>query len=129
MKRAMQSWLLFRAFYELARYEALIGIRGSGHMLRQLRALEIAGKPPNKGTEQTVCDAVLLATCFYWKPVLCLQRSVCLVRLLRMHGVPARLVIGYRPSPFFSHAWVEVAGRVVNGSQAYRTRLSPLHVV
>src|ERR1041384_5341892 len=68
------------------------------------------------------------STCFYWKPVLCLQRAVCTVRLLRRHGIFARLVIGYRPSPFFSHAWVEVDGRVVYGSPAYQKRLKPLHV-
>ncbi|HEX2267923.1 MAG TPA: lasso peptide biosynthesis B2 protein, partial [Pyrinomonadaceae bacterium] len=76
----------------------------------------------------TICDAVLLATCFCWKPVLCLQRAVCTVRMLRKHGINARLVIGYRPSPFFSHAWVEVDGRVVYGSVAYQKRLMPLHV-
>src|SRR5215813_13721417 len=54
--------------------------------------------------------------------------TVCTVRLLRKHGVHARLVIGYRPSPFFSHAWVEVDGRVVYGSPAYQKRLQPLFV-
>jgi hypothetical protein len=32
-------------------------------------------------------------------------------------------VIGYRPSPFFSHAWVEVDGRIVNDSPVYQERL------
>jgi hypothetical protein len=49
------------------------------------------------------------------------------VRLLRKHDVVARLVIGYRPVPFFSHAWVEVNGRVVNDSPAYRERLQVLY--
>ena len=57
-----------------------------------------------------------------------LQRTVCTVRLLRKHGVHARLVIGYRPLPVFSHAWVEVDGRVVYGSPAYQKRLHPLYV-
>jgi len=55
-----------------------------------------------------------------------LQRSVCTVRMLRKYGIDARLVIGYRPSPFFSHAWVEVNGRVVYGSTAYQQRLQSL---
>ena len=76
-----------------------------------------------------VCDAVLLATCLYWKPVLCLQRSVCTTRLLRTRGVAARLIIGYREAPFFSHAWVEVGSRVVNDSPAYRSRLRVLHSI
>src|SRR5437870_109830 len=80
---------------------------GFGCIQRQLSSQSIAAKPTSPELEQAICDAVLLATCLYWKPVLCLQRSVCAVRLLRKHGVVGRLVIGYRPAPFFSHAWVE----------------------
>ena len=32
----------------------------------------------------------------------------------RRNGIAAQLVIGCRPLPFESHAWVEVDGRVVN---------------
>jgi len=133
MKSAKQAWLVLRALYDLARYEVVISLGGSGRILRQLRQQSIAARPinhelANHELERAICDAILLATCFYWKPVLCLQRAVCTVRLLRRHGIVARLVIGYRPSPFFSHAWVEVDGRVVYGSPAYQQRLLPLHV-
>jgi hypothetical protein len=134
MKSAKQTLLVFRALYELARYETTISLSGSGRILRQLHRQSIALQSinPESGSrelEQVICDAVLLATCFYWKPVLCLQRAVCTVRLLRRRGIGARLVIGYRPSPFFSHAWVEVDGRVVYGSPAYQKRLKTLHIV
>jgi transglutaminase superfamily protein len=122
-------WFVIRALYELARYEVIISVRGSGRILQQLRRQSTAARSTGHELEQAICDAVLLATCFYWKPVLCLQRAVCTTRLLRRHGIVARLVIGYRPSPFFSHAWVEVDGRVVYGSPVYQTRLKPLHVV
>src|ERR1051325_5437175 len=128
MKSARQVRLVFRALYELARYEVIIALRGSGCILSQLKMQSIAAKPTNHELEQAICDAVLLATCFYWRPVLCLQRAVCTVRLLRRHGIHARLVIGYRPLPFFSHAWVEVDGRVVYGSVGYQKRLKLLHV-
>lgn len=124
-----QIRLVIKAFYELVRYEAIVSLHGSGRILQQLRRQSIARQSASHGLEQAICDAVLLATCFYWKPVLCLQRAVCTVRLLRRHGIAARLVIGYRPSPFFSHAWVEVDGRVVYGSPIYQKRLKPLHVV
>jgi hypothetical protein len=127
VKRAGYAWLVLRALSELARYELIVWLRGFGCIQRQLSRQSVAGKPTSQGLERTICDAVLLATCLYWKPVLCLQRSVCAVRLLRKHGVVARLVIGYRPAPFFSHAWVEVDGRIVNGSPAYQKRLQPLH--
>jgi transglutaminase superfamily protein len=125
MKRAL---LLFRALYEIVRYEVIVSSFGSARILSQLKRQSTRAKATSHELERAICDAVLLATCFYWKPVLCLQRAVCTVRLLRRHGIVARLVIGYRPSPFFSHSWVEVDGRVVYGSQAYQKRLIPLHV-
>lgn len=128
MKKTKSTWLVFRALYEIVRYDAVLRLRGSGAVLQQVRRQSVAAKPANRELEQAICDAVHLATCFYWKPVLCLQRAVCTVRLLRKHGMDARMVIGYRPSPFFSHAWVEVDGRVVYGSAAYRERLQPLYV-
>jgi len=124
-----KAGLVFRAFYELVRYEVVLSLLGSGRILSQLKQRSVSSGSTRAELESAICDAVLLATCFYWKPVLCLQRAVCTVRLLRRHGINARLVIGYRPSPFFSHAWVEVDGRVVYGSAGYQKRLLPLHVV
>jgi hypothetical protein len=118
MKRAKHIWLVIRALYEIARHDTVLWLRGSGVILQQVSRQCVAAKPNIQDLEQTTCDAVLLATCLYWKPVLCLQRSICTARLLRKHGVNARLVIGYRPAPFFAHAWVEVDGRVVYGSPA-----------
>lgn len=80
-------------------------------------------------TVARLVNAVTLASCFYFKPVLCMQRSVVTTRLLRQHGVAANMVIGYRPSPFFSHAWVEVNGRIVNDSSAYQEKLLVLERV
>jgi hypothetical protein len=128
MKRAKYVSLVFQALCEIALYDAMVSLRGSGCILGQLRRQPVAQSPSTDELERAICDAVLLATCFYWKPVLCLQRAVCTVRLLRKYGTAARLVIGYRPSPFFSHAWVEVNGRVVYGSPAYQKRLQLLHV-
>ena len=120
--------LVFRALYEIAWYEVVLSLMGSGRILSQLKGQSVTARTAGAELEKSICNAVLLATCFYWKPVLCLQRAVCTVRLLRRYGIHARLVIGYRPSPFFSHAWVEVDGRVVYGSSAYQKRLMRLHV-
>lgn len=128
MKRTKYAWLVLRALYEMARYEVVISVRGSGCILRRLGAQPATEKAASQELERAICDAAHLATCFYWKPVLCLQRAVCTARLLRKYGIDARMVIGYRPAPFFSHAWVEVDGRVVYGSAAYRERLRPLYV-
>jgi hypothetical protein len=127
MKRLSYAALVFRALYELTRYEVIVSLLGIGDILRNVHEQSISQKPASGESERAVCDAVLLATCFYWKPVLCLQRSACTVRLLRSRGITARLVIGYRPAPFFAHAWVEVDGRVVYGSPVYQKRLQPLY--
>lgn len=128
MKKTKYTWLVFRALCEIVRYEAVLQLRGNGAILQQVGRQSVAAKPADRELEQAICDAVLLATCLYWKPVLCLQRSVCTARLLRKYGINARMAIGYRPAPFFAHAWVEVDGRVVYGSPAYQKRLQPLYV-
>jgi hypothetical protein len=61
-----------------------------------------------------VCLAVDVASIWYWKEVLCLQRSAATTCLLRRSGFPAQMVIGVQQMPFRSHAWVELNGRVVN---------------
>lgn len=125
MKRAAYLWLVMSAMFELIRYDVAFRLRGFGYIQKQVRGQAVA--PSRRYSEKMICDALLLATCLYWKPVLCLQRSVCEVRLLRRHGVFGRLAVGYRPTPFFSHAWTEVDGRVVNGRTAYQHRLQLLY--
>jgi hypothetical protein len=60
------------------------------------------------------------ACVWYVKRAACLQRSVVATWLLRRHGIAAEMVIGCRPLPFESHAWVEVDGRVVNDLPQYQ---------
>lgn len=67
---------------------------------------------PN-GVER-ICTAVDLACIWYWKEVLCLQRSAATACLLKRYGFPAQMVLGVQQIPFRAHAWVEVDGRVVN---------------
>jgi hypothetical protein len=126
MQRIRYAWLVVCALYELARYDVMTTLRGSAN-IRQLKQQPVTSEAANQDVVRTICNAVSLAACLYWKPVLCLQRSVCTVRLLRKHDVGARLVIGYRLQPFFSHAWVEVNSRIVNDSPTYRERLHVLY--
>jgi hypothetical protein len=126
MRHIKYAWLVFSALYELARYDVISALRNSAN-IGGLNPQPITPEPANHEVVQTICNAVSLAACLYWKPVLCLQRSLCTVRLLRKHDVVARLVIGYLPRPFFSHAWVEVNDRIVNDSPTYRERLQVLY--
>ena len=126
MARLRDVGLVVRAWRELARFD-LHRALSTGATLR-LRPVATRGrKATDAEWTSAVCNAVATATCLYWKPVMCLQSSVCTARLLRARGVPAHLVIGYRPSPFLSHAWVEVDDRVVNDSSTYRERLFVLY--
>lgn len=126
MNRARYAFFVVQALFEMLRYDVIVSWFGVGRILRHLRRQRVPVTPFSEELQQAICDAVLLATCFYWKPVLCLQRSVCTARLLRSRGIGARVAIGYRPAPFFSHAWVEVNGKVVYGSAAYQQRLQML---
>ena len=116
--------LLLRALWEMARYDALSKALGFGGVRRSMKPPRSREAAPS--TIEAVCEAVGCVSSFYWKPLLCLQRSIVTARLLRFLGISAEVVIGYRAQPFFSHAWVEVGGRVVNDSSAYQTKLQIL---
>jgi hypothetical protein len=115
--------LTMRVLLEFLRHELVQAIRGFRGVHDSVRNTAVSRRPTDDETVRRICDAVTLASCFYWKPVLCLPRAVVTTRLLRKCGVEAELVIGYRPSPFLSHAWVEVNGRIVNDSPTYQERL------
>jgi hypothetical protein len=70
------------------------------------------GGPPDALAR--ICSAVDTACVWYWKEILCLQRSAATACLLKSAGLPARMVIGAQRMPFKAHAWVEVESRVVN---------------
>lgn len=65
-------------------------------------------------TCEDLCRAVDIACVLYFKRVLCLQRSVVTVILLRHHGFNADLVVGAQSSPFKAHAWAELSNVVIN---------------
>lgn len=117
---------LARVFWELARYDAVSRAFGFPGVRRRMSRIRSASPAGAGDAVAATVRAVARATSFYWKPLLCLQRSVVTARLLRAQGVPAEVVIGYRPKPFFSHAWVEVDGVVVNDSPAWPHKLLPL---
>jgi hypothetical protein len=115
--------LTLRILIEFLRYDLLKALGGFRRLHASVRNTSVSKAVGDMDTVARICDAVTFASCFYFKPVLCMQRAVVTTRLLRRFGVAAEMVIGYRPSPFFSHAWVEVNRRIVNDSPAYQERL------
>jgi transglutaminase superfamily protein len=74
----------------------------------------------SRATVDDIVWAVDEACVWYVRRAACLQRSVVATWLLRHYGLEAALVIGCRPLPFESHAWVEVDGRIVNDRPQYQ---------
>ncbi|MPZ17584.1 MAG: lasso peptide biosynthesis B2 protein [Luteitalea sp.] len=107
------AWLGLVAF-DVAR---LAGFARLHESLRRYRARRREGDGP--GIDDLVW-AIDEACVWYVKRAACLQRSAVATWLLRRHGFAAELVIGYRPIPFESHAWVEVDGLVVNDRPQYK---------
>jgi hypothetical protein len=70
--------------------------------------------PPSDDATDRVCSAMDVACIWYWKEVLCLQRSAATAYLLKRNGVAVQMMIGVQQMPFKAHAWVEEDGWVVN---------------
>lgn len=83
-------------------------------------ALPVAARTPSPDSTARICSAVDEACVWYFKRTYCLQRSTVATWMLRRRGIAAELVIGFRPVPVESHAWVEVGGRVVNDRPQYQ---------
>jgi hypothetical protein len=107
------TWLVLRATAELLWIDFLL-LRGFSSVYEAVRRSRVRKVRTISPSASEICHAVDLACVFYFKEVHCLQRSAAASRLLRNSGVAAELVIGIRPCPFRAHAWVEIAGRVVN---------------
>ncbi len=121
MKCFSRCVLIAQALWQLLRYDLVIkawGFRRIHRSLGRRRPGPQPGGAPER--EARVCEAMRWALSLYCKPALCLQRAVATARLLRRHGMDAHIVIGYRPEPFFGHAWVEIEGRVVDDSPAWQ---------
>lgn len=108
------SPLILKAYLMLIYFHIYL-IRGDFSALyKVVRATETSKRPANPDATTRICAAVDMACIWYWKEVLCLQRSAVTACLLKRYGIPARMVLGVQQIPFRAHAWVEVAGSVVN---------------
>lgn len=109
----VHAWLGLMAFDLVVRL-------GFGRVHRWMRRCRVNTRRDGAAYTLDIVWAVEEACVWYVKRAACLQRSAVTTWLLRRHGIHAELVIGYRPVPFESHAWVEVAGSVVNDRPQYQ---------
>lgn len=108
-----QAWLALILFDLLVR-------AGFARVHDRVRRSQVKARPRSGPSVDEVIWAVDEACVWYFKRAACLQRSVVATWLLRRKGWSAQMVIGYRPMPFESHAWVEVEGVVVNDRPQYQ---------
>jgi hypothetical protein len=109
----LQAWLGLAAF-------DLVMLAGFARAHERVRNCRVRPRLASRPTTEHIVWAVDEACVWYVKRAPCLQRSAVATRLLRRYGLQAELVIGYRPLPFESHAWVEVNGLVVNDRPQYQ---------
>jgi hypothetical protein len=119
-------WTVARAWLQLFSYD-MWSVLGFRRTYDRLRRTCVRTGAQREDRIRHVCAAVDEACVWYWKRVFCLQRSVVTAKMLRRVGVHAELVIGVRPIPLESHAWVEVDGTVVNDRPQYQRAFRVLH--
>jgi hypothetical protein len=118
LTRGMQlGRLTLHAWLALAAFD-VVRLFGFAWIRELLRRRPTTGKFRFAAEEIVWC--VEEACVWYMKRAHCLQRSAVTAWLLRAHGIDAEMVIGFRPLPFESHAWVEVAGDVINDRPQYQ---------
>jgi hypothetical protein len=108
------SFLVLKAYLELVLFDLYLARGNFAALYDKVRTYPVGSPAQRRDTGERICCAVDMACIWYWKEVLCLQRSAATACLLKKYGVPAQMVIGTQNMPFKAHAWVEVEGRVVN---------------
>jgi transglutaminase superfamily protein len=106
--------LSLKAYAKLLLFDFYLARGGFQRLYRGVQVTRVASNPFPGESLENVCSAIDHACIWYWKRVLCLQRSAATTSLLREIGIAAELVIGVQQTPFKAHAWVEVDGRPVN---------------
>lgn len=104
--RIMSSVMLLKVF----------GFGALSTLERMKRCNACAVAPPTMDPAGTI-ERYLSAA--MWSPfrITCLPLSFSVAAHLRRKSIPAQLVIGVRPTPFVSHAWVEIDKTVYGDDQ------------
>jgi hypothetical protein len=108
------SFLKLEAFFTLVLFDRYLARSDFAALYGKVRNYPLGAATPGVNEMDRICAAVNIACIWYWKEILCLQRSAATACLLKKYGVPAKMVIGAQLIPFKAHAWVEVDGCVVN---------------
>jgi len=108
------SFLVLKAYWKLIYFDVYLARGNFSALYEKVRNYPQGKQAQSPEAIERICHAVDMACIWYWKEVLCLQRSAATACLLKEYSVRAQMVIGAQQMPFKAHAWVEVDGRVVN---------------
>jgi hypothetical protein len=106
--------LVLHAYVKLVHFDLYLGRQNFGALHAKVHDYPVRSNVAASPSVEQICAAVDAACIWYWKEVLCLQRSAATACLLRWYALPAQMIIGAQQEPFKAHAWVEIDGRVVN---------------
>ena len=108
------TFLNLQAYHTLILFDICLARGDFRALYGKVRDYPLGATTPCADAVERICTAVNVACIWYWKEILCLQRSAATACLLKKYGIPAQMVIGAQLIPFKAHAWVEVDARVVN---------------
>ncbi|HEY1730384.1 MAG TPA: lasso peptide biosynthesis B2 protein [Terriglobales bacterium] len=108
------GYLVLNAYWKLIWFGCVLTTGNFARLYRTVGTFPVTARATDGREVEWVCRAIDTACLWYWKEVLCLQRSAATTCLLRQRGIDAQMVLGAQQTPFKAHAWVEVAGQVVN---------------
>ena len=116
-----------KAFCALFAFDLLLRFGGFEALIKKVEGWPTA-EPQTTDPDlcRRVCAAVNHAQVYYPKKAMCLQHSAVIVCLLRDKAVPAQMILAAQEFPPKAHAWVEVAGAVVNDFKQVKTRYREL---
>ncbi len=114
--RHTRWWDLCKAFVMLARVHWRMKRNGIQGLVDLIDPIVIKNEhQPTEKEIETLSHAVDAASMLYPKKTYCLAWAATFVALARQKGwSKAELVIGVQGSPFYAHAWAEIAGVVIH---------------
>ncbi len=109
-----RKWLFLESWLWLFFFEFVMKFLSSQMLRKIVRGQRVGLRASKTVSSEELSHAMDLACVFYFKRVLCLQRSAATSVLLRRYGWQAEMVTGAQIVPFEFHAWVEIDNEIVN---------------
>src|SRR4029077_664089 len=90
----IMSLLILKAYLKLIRFDLYLARGNFAALYDNVSNYPVGKTTPAPEAVECICSAVDIACIWYWKEVLCLQRSAATSCLLRSQGIFAQMVIG-----------------------------------